>query len=88
VVEHSFVQANPKLKQVAEDLAERLGMFYQLVGQVTLAPRPAVLARELGINPKTLRQWLRKTFPRTPGAKNSDWYLTEEQVEAARHRWK
>jgi hypothetical protein len=46
--------------------------------------RPKDLAGELGINPKSLRAFLRRAFPRTVEAKNTSWYLTDAQVEAAR----
>jgi DNA-binding transcriptional ArsR family regulator len=49
--------------------------------------RPDSLAAELGIDAKTLRQWLRDTFPRTPQEKNTDWKLGPRQVAAARARW-
>jgi hypothetical protein len=45
----------------------------------------AELARELGISAKALRHWLRLEWPRLePGRR---WYLTPEQIEAARRRW-
>jgi hypothetical protein len=46
--------------------------------------RPKALAEELGVNAKSLRAFLRRAFPRTSEAKNTSWYLTEAQVEAAR----
>lgn len=48
---------------------------------------PPELARELGIDAKTLRQWLRDTFTRTAHEKNARWHLTPEQVRAARGRF-
>lgn len=46
---------------------------------------PVELAAELGIGPKTLRAWLRRTWPRSvPGAR---WNLTAEQVAASRLHW-
>jgi hypothetical protein len=40
VADHHYVQHEPRLRAVAEDLAERLGGFYQLVGNVIWpAPR-------------------------------------------------
>lgn len=48
------------------------------------APR---LANELGMSPKVLRSWLRRTFPRTSGEWNTRWELTEEQVAAARRHF-
>jgi len=49
--------------------------------------RPVDLAKELDIDPKRLRGWLRKEFARDPEKKNTSWYLTDEQVEAARERF-
>jgi phage antirepressor YoqD-like protein len=49
--------------------------------------RPEDLAKELGITGKQLRGWLRQTFPRPAEQKRSSWYLTEQQVEAARTRY-
>ena len=48
---------------------------------------PEALARELGIDGKTLRSWLRRTFPRLLSEKGSAWDLTREQVDAARARF-
>ena len=46
---------------------------------------PVELAAELRIDPKALRAWLRRTWPRSdPGAR---WDLTAEQVAAARRHW-
>jgi penicillin-binding protein 1A len=47
---------------------------------------PQELARELGISPATLRSWLRRRYPR-PGGERGRWYLTDEQVAAARGHW-
>jgi uncharacterized protein YjcR len=46
--------------------------------------RPKDLAVELEIDPKTLRAWLRREFPREATAKNTSWALTQAQVDAAR----
>jgi DNA-directed RNA polymerase specialized sigma24 family protein len=46
--------------------------------------RPKDLAKELGISPKSLRAYLRRAFPRTSEAKNTSWYLNDDQVAAAR----
>jgi penicillin-binding protein 1A len=46
---------------------------------------PAALARELGVSPSTVRAWLRRTYGRPDGARR--WFLTAEQVAAARARW-
>ena len=48
---------------------------------------PGELAIELGISPKTLRAWLRETFPRPASQKNTSWLLTPEIVRAARARF-
>lgn len=45
---------------------------------------PETLARELGITGKTLRSWLRRTYPRHPGLKGAPWELRTDQVAAAR----
>lgn len=46
--------------------------------------RPEDLARELGIDGKRLRSWLRGRFPRRPEEHGLPWLLTEEQVAEAR----
>jgi hypothetical protein len=48
---------------------------------------PGTLARELGIDPKTLRAWLRSTYGRPDGEHGSAWNMTRDQVDAARGRW-
>lgn len=45
---------------------------------------PSDLASELRIDPKKLRAWLRRTYPRSLVDHNSRWSLTTEQVNAAR----
>ena len=46
---------------------------------------PRRLADELEIDPRVLRAWLRRQYPReTPGA---PWLLTADQIHAARARW-
>jgi hypothetical protein len=45
--------------------------------------RPNDLAARLGISPKTLRAWLRRTYPRADAAHNTGWSLTPDQVQAA-----
>lgn len=45
---------------------------------------PNELADELGISPLQLRRFLRKRFPRTPAEKYDRWYLTVQQIDAAR----
>jgi len=51
--------------------------------ETPLGTRPVDLAKELGMSPKVLRAWLRKTYPRDAQDKNKSWYLTEDQVDAA-----
>jgi predicted site-specific integrase-resolvase len=48
---------------------------------------PNELARELGISPKTLRQWLREEYPRPYGQKGTRWEIKERQCAAARNHW-
>src|SRR5262245_4451356 len=49
--------------------------------------RPEDLAKELGVNGKQIRAFLRATFPRPTEQKRSSWYLTEQQVKAVRDRF-
>jgi hypothetical protein len=44
---------------------------------------PNQLADQLDVNPKTLRAYLRKEFPRDAEAKNSRWEITKAQVAKA-----
>lgn len=50
-----------------------------------MSNEPADLAAELGVSAKTLRAWLRRTYPRSPVDHQVRWKLTAEQVEAV-HR--
>jgi predicted site-specific integrase-resolvase len=45
------------------------------------------LAAEIGISPKTLRDFLRKTYPPEQRQKNDRWILTDGQIEAVRKKW-
>lgn len=54
---------------------------------IKLPMTPRELGDELGISDKTLRSWLRETFPRPTSEKNTEWALTKEHVEAARAKW-
>lgn len=45
---------------------------------------PEELAAELGISGKHLRNWLRKTYPRSPSESYQRWSLDARQVERAR----
>lgn len=49
--------------------------------------RPVDLAPELGISPKTLRGWLRKTFSRSSSHTYQPWRMTAVQVVAACRRF-
>lgn len=46
--------------------------------------RPEDLARELGMSAKVLRSWLRRRFPRAPDEHWQPWFLSHDQVTAAR----
>jgi hypothetical protein len=46
--------------------------------------RPEDLARELGIDGKRLRGWLRNRWPRSPEEHGLPWYLTPDQVAEVR----
>lgn len=48
---------------------------------------PPRLAVELGMSPTTLRAFLRREFPRSSADRGTDWFLTPEQVVAARARF-
>lgn len=45
---------------------------------------PKALAEEIGVDPKSLRGFLRKEYARTPEAKNTSWIITPEAADAAR----
>jgi hypothetical protein len=48
---------------------------------------PDELAGELEISGKTLRAWLRRTYPRHDVDESTRWLLTHDQIAAARNRW-
>ena len=48
---------------------------------------PAELAAQLGVDPKSLRAWLRRTYPRSAVDHSTHWFLDEAQVAAARARF-
>ena len=48
---------------------------------------PTNLAEELGINPKSLRAWLRINFARSEEDKNKRWYLSEKEIRAAKQHF-
>lgn len=45
---------------------------------------PVAVARELGIDPRALRSWLRRNCPRSRDAHGTAWMLKTEEIEAAR----
>lgn len=49
--------------------------------------RPDVLAKELGISSRTLRDWLRHEFRRSAAEHGAAWFLTDQQVRSARLRF-
>lgn len=53
------------------------------VKETSKVVRPKELADELGINPKSLRGFLRENFPRHPDEKNTSWELTAEMIKSA-----
>jgi hypothetical protein len=48
---------------------------------------PNELAAELGISPKTLREFLRYRFTRPAAEKNTDWEVTLPMIVAAARRF-
>lgn len=48
---------------------------------------PAALAAEIGVDPKSLRGFLRKTFTRPAEAKNTSWIITDDAADAAREHF-
>ena len=60
------------------------------VEETTEAPkvvRPNDLAKQLEVDPKRLRAYLRQTFTRPADAKNTNWELSQEMIEAATARF-
>jgi hypothetical protein len=49
--------------------------------------RPNDLAKELGVDGKRIRGFLRQEFTRPLDAKNSSWFLTDTQVAAVKERF-
>jgi hypothetical protein len=49
--------------------------------------RPNDLAKELGVNPKSLRAYLRKVHTRPNDAKNTSWYLSDAQADDVREHF-
>lgn len=52
--------------------------------KVTKTYTPKQLADELNIDPKKLRAYLRKEYPRTVEEKNTSWTIAESAAAAAR----
>jgi transposase-like protein len=48
---------------------------------------PTALAKEIGISPKTLRQWLRTEHPRSFSEKGTRWRITLPIALAAKSHW-
>lgn len=48
---------------------------------------PTELAKELDVDAKRVRAYLRTTFPRTAEAKNTSWMLSAEVAEDVRKRF-
>lgn len=48
---------------------------------------PEDLARELGVPGKTIRDWLRAEYPRTPSEAHQRWHLTPDQAAAVRRQF-
>src|SRR5205823_5775571 len=59
----------------------------RLPGRNAAMTRPEDLARDLGIPGKKLRDWLRARYPRSSAEHGQAWFLTDEQVRAARSRF-
>jgi phage antirepressor YoqD-like protein len=51
------------------------------------AVAPKVLAKELDIDPKRLRAWLRKHHARALEVKGTDWEISQDVADAARARF-
>jgi hypothetical protein len=49
--------------------------------------RPNDLAKELGVDGKRVRAWLRVTYPRKSDEKNTNWFLSDDQAQAVRARF-
>lgn len=49
---------------------------------------PKALAEEIGIDAKSLRGFLRKTFPRPVEAKNTSWIVPADAAKAAKDHFK
>ena len=57
------------------------------IAKKVLKITPTNLAEELGINPKSLRAWLRINFERPIEAKNTRWYLSDKEIKAAKQHF-
>ena len=70
-----------------EELEEILGGDEEETEEVDAPIRPNDLAKELGVDGKRVRAFLRDKFPRTSEAKNTNWELSQEQVDAVVERF-
>jgi penicillin-binding protein 1A len=66
----------------------RTKLHRQAEARLRRRPTPVELAAELGISASTLRAWLRHAYPRGEAERRRPWSLSEEQVAAARARWR
>jgi len=58
-------------------------------GTMSNAPlTPKALAEEIGIDPKNLRAYLRKTYPRPLEVKNTTWIVPADAATAAKAHFK
>ena len=70
------------MRRAKEECAQR-----EAVACTFRTVHPGELAAELEISGRTLRRWLRDTYPRSASEKGSQWDLTHDQVAAAREHW-
>ena len=49
--------------------------------------RPNELAKQLDVDPKRLRAFLRQEFARSPDAKNTNWELSQEMIDKATEKF-
>jgi hypothetical protein len=45
------------------------------------------LAEWVGVDPRTMRSFLRDTFPKAAPGKGGNWYVTDKMIAAAEARW-
>jgi hypothetical protein len=53
-------------------------------GTTMASKTPSELAKELGIDPKRRRDWLRLEFPRHPAEHGARWHIDDNMSAAAR----